>query len=241
VLYANGVVNQFPKTETAAVNEHAIPGYTNDESEYFGFYVQKGLFEEYAPFGRGHHHDLAPFDVYHKSRGLRWPVVDGKETLWRYREGYDPYVKEGDVRFYGQKDGKAVIFALPYQPPAEAPDKEYDLWLCTGRVLEHWHTGSMTQRVPELHRAVPEAVVFMHPDDARVRKLQRGMKVKVISRRGEITLQVETRGRNKPPQGLVFVPFFDEQKLVNKLTLDATCPLSKETDFKKCAVKVVRA
>ncbi|MDR0717827.1 MAG: nitrate reductase catalytic subunit NapA [Azoarcus sp.] len=242
VLFANKVVNKFPKKEAAAVNAHAIGNYTNDETEYFGFYVQKGLFEEYAGFGRGFHHDLAPFDSYHKSRGLRWPVVNGKETLWRFREGYDPYVSKGEgFKFYGQKDGKAVIFALPYQPPVEAPDKEYDLWLSTGRVLEHWHTGSMTQRVPELHRAVPEAVVFMHPDDAKARKLQRGAKVKVISRRGEVILQVETKGRNKPPRGLVFVPFFDEAKLVNKLTLDATCPLSKETDFKKCAVKVVRA
>jgi nitrate reductase NapA len=54
-------------------------------------------------------------------------------------------------------------------------------------------------------------------------------------------LPVETKGRNKPPLGLVFVPFFDEHRLVNKLTLDATCPISKETDFKKCAVKVVKA
>jgi nitrate reductase NapA len=241
VLYANKVVDKFPASDVAAVNAHAFPGYANDESGHFGFYVQKGLFEEYAGFGRGHAHDLAPFDAYHKARGLRWPVVDGKETLWRFREGYDSYVPKGEgVRFYGQKDGKAVIFALPYQPPVEAPDKEYDLWLCTGRVLEHWHTGSMTRRVAELHRAVPEAVVFMHPDDAKARNLQRGMKAKVISRRGEIMLRVETRGRNKPPVGLVFVPFFDESKLVNKLTLDATCPLSKETDFKKGAVKVVR-
>ncbi|MDR1064420.1 MAG: nitrate reductase catalytic subunit NapA [Azoarcus sp.] len=241
VLYANKVVNKYPKADAAAVNAHAIKDYTNDETEYFGFYVQKGLFEEYADFGRGHAHDLAPFDLYHKARGLRWPVVNGKETLWRFRKGYDPYVTGDEIKFYGHKDGKAIIFALPYQPPVEVPDKEYDLWMSTGRVLEHWHTGSMTQRVPELHRAVPEAVVFMHPDDARARKLQRGMKVKVISRRGEITLQVETKGRNKPPRGLVFVPFFDEAKLVNKLTLDATCPLSKETDFKKCAVKVVKA
>jgi len=51
---------------------------------------------------------------------------------------------------------------------------------------------------------------------------------------------VEIRGRNEPPQGLVFVPFFDEGRLVNRLTLDATCPISRETDFKKCAVKVVK-
>jgi len=242
VLYANGVVNKFGKDELQKVNAHAIKDYTNDESEAFGFYVQKGLFEEYAKFGRGHAHDLAPFDMYHKARGLRWPVVDGKETLWRFREGYDPYVKAGEgVKFYGHKDNKAVIFALPYQDPPEMPDKEFDLWLCTGRVLEHWHTGSMTRRVAELHKAVPEAQVFMHPDDAKKRKLQRGMLVKVISRRGEMTARIETKGRNKPPVGLIFVPFFDESRLVNKLILDATCPISKETDFKKAVVKVVRA
>jgi nitrate reductase NapA len=242
VLYANKVVNKFPKAELVKVNEHAIKAYTNDESEAFGFYVQKGLFEEYAQFGRGHGHDLTLFDTYHKARGLRWPVVEGKETLWRFREGYDPYVKKGEgVKFYGHKDGKAVIFALPYQDPPEMPDKDFDLWLCTGRVLEHWHTGTMTRRVPELHRSVPEAVMFMHPDDAKKRGLQRGMVVKVASRRGEIQLRVETKGRNKPPVGLVFVPFFDEGRLINKLTLDATCPISKETDYKKCAVKVTRA
>ena len=183
-----------------------------------------------------------PTGSVHSERFSPLPVVDGKETLWRFREGYDPYVKAGEgVKFYGHKDGKAVIFALPYQPPAESPDKEFDLWLCTGRVLEHWHTGTMTRRVPELHKAVPEAQVFMHPDDAKDRGIQRGMQVKLASRRGEITLAVETKGRNKPPVGLVFVPFFDEHRLVNKLTLDATCPISKETDFKKCAVKVVRA
>ena len=239
VLYTNGVVNKFPLADVEAVNGK---GYMNDESQDFGFYVQKGLFEEYATFGRGKAHDLAPFDMYHKARGLRWPVVDGKETLWRFREGYDPYVKTGEgLRFYGKPDGKAIIFALPFEPAAEVPDKEYDLWFSTGRVLEHWHTGSMTRRVPELFRAFPDAVMFMHPDDARARGLQRGMVAKVASRRGEIQLRVETSGRNKPPRGLVFVPFFDGGRLVNKLTLDATCPISKETDFKKCAVKVTKA
>jgi nitrate reductase NapA len=67
----------------------------NAEAKAFGYYLHKGLFEEYATFGRGHGHDLAPFDMYHETRGLRWPVVDGKETRWRYREGADPYVKKG--------------------------------------------------------------------------------------------------------------------------------------------------
>ena len=235
ILYANGVVNKYKLNETA-------PGFENDDSKLLGFYIQKGLFEEYAKFGRGHGHDLAPFDTYHKARGLRWPVVEGKETLWRFREGYDPYVKKGEgIKFYGHKDGKAVIFALPYQDPPEMPDADYNLWLCTGRVLEHWHTGSMTRRVPELYKSFPDAVVFMHPDDARDRGLQRGMEVKIASRRGEVVMRVETRGRNKPPRGLVFIPFFDAGRLVNKVTLDATCPISKETDYKKCAVKVTKA
>ncbi|MCX7897138.1 MAG: nitrate reductase catalytic subunit NapA [Rhodocyclaceae bacterium] len=241
VLFLNGQINQFPKEEAAKVNAHAWPGYTNDESEYFGFYVQKGIWSEYVQFGRGKAKDLGDFDHYHRVRGLRWPVVDGKETLWRYREGFDPYVKAGEGwKFYGNPDGKARIFALPYQDPPEKPDAEYDLWLCTGRVLEHWHSGSMTRRVPELYKAFPDAVVFMHPKDAEKRGLKRGDVCKVATRRGEIQLRVETKGRNKMPEGMIFIPFFDEHRLVNKLTLDATCPISKETDFKKCAAKVVK-
>jgi nitrate reductase (cytochrome) len=242
VLYANGQVNQFPLAELEKVNGHAMKGYKNDESEQLGYYLQMGLFEEYRKFGAGKGKDLGEFAAYHKVRGLRWPVVNGKETLWRYREGYDPYVKAGEgVKFYGKPDGRATIFALPYQPAAEPPDAEYDLWLCTGRVLEHWHTGTMTRRVPELYKAFPDAVVWMHPKDAEKRGLKRNDVVKAITRRGEIQLRVDTKGRNKMPEGLVFIPFFDEHRLVNKLTLDATCPISKETDFKKCAVKIVKA
>ena len=234
VLYANGQVNKFPLSDRDK-------DYANDESDEFGFYIQKGLFEEYARFGRGHGHDLADFDTYHEAHGLRWPVVNGKETKWRYREGSDPYVGKGKgFQFYGHKDGKARIFALPYEPPPESPDDEYPLWLSTGRVLEHWHSGSMTQRVPELYRAYPEAKVYMHPDDASALELRRGTAVSVQSRRGEIKTRVETRGRNKPPRGLVFVPWFDAGQLINKVTLDATDPISKQTDFKKCAVRVVR-
>ncbi len=94
VLYAQRRGQQVPGADLSRVNGTYIEGYSNDEAEAFGFYVQKGLFEEYAEFGRGHGHDLAPFDVYHKARGLRWPVVDGKETLWRFREGLRP-VREG--------------------------------------------------------------------------------------------------------------------------------------------------
>jgi nitrate reductase NapA len=242
VLFANGQVDKYPKQ---TVKDDRDNSYDNDEMEHFGFYLQKGLFEEYRLFGTTGPkigHDLGAFDQYHKSRGLRWPVVNGKETLWRYREGYDPFVKKGaDITFYGKPDGKAIIFALPYEPPAEAPDDEYDIWLVTGRVLEHWHSGSMTQRVPELYRAFPDALVFMHPKDANKRGLKRGSVARLQTRRGEIKAQVETRGRNRPPEGVAFVPWFDARRLINKLTLDATCPISKQTDYKKCAMKISAA
>jgi nitrate reductase (cytochrome) len=232
VLFKNGQVDKFPVSESRELN---------DESHHFGFYVQKGLFEEYASFGRGHGHDLAPYDTYHQVRGLRWPVVDGKETLWRFKEGSDPYAKAGsDWDFYGKPDGKALIISAPYEAPPEVPDGEHDLWLCTGRVLEHWHTGTMTRRVPELYKAVPDALCFMHPDDAKVRNLRRGDEILIENKRGEVRARVETRGRNRPPQGLVFIPFFDARILVNKLILDATDPLSKQTDFKKCPVKITK-
>jgi nitrate reductase (cytochrome) len=232
VLFVNGTVDRYPLSETSGE-------YGNHEAKDFGFYLQKGLFEEYAEFGRGHAHDLAPFETYPAERGLRWPVIDGKETRWRFREGHDPYVKVGSgVEFYGHADGKARIFALPYEPAAEAPDDDYPFWLTTGRVLEHWHSGSMTQRVPELYKAFPDAVVFMHPDDAAEKGLRRGSEVKVTSRRGSIVSRVETRGRNKVPRGLVFVPWFDPNQLINKVTLDATDPISLQTDYKKCAVRI---
>jgi nitrate reductase NapA len=230
---------------------------------------RKRLFEEYRQFGSGHAHDLAPFDVYHddKVRGLRWPVVekDGKwvETPWRNNEKYDPYVKKGSgFDFYGNNgaalvmgdldkpgdpakkvdiSGKAKIYFRPYASPVEKPDANYDLWLCTGRVLEHWHSGTMTRRVPELHRAVPNAVCWINQKDADSRGLKRNDLVWVESRRGKVKVRLETGGRNRVPRGLVYVPWFDEGVLINKVTLDTTCPLSKETDYKKCSVKIYKA
>jgi nitrate reductase NapA len=80
----------------------------------------------------------------------------------------------------------------------------------------------------------------MHPDDALALGVRRGVEVEIASRRGSMRTRVETRGRNKPPRGLVFVPWFDASQLINKVTLDATDPISFQTDFKKCAVKIVK-
>ncbi len=241
-----------------------VAGSDGEVFKGYGFMIHEYLFEEYAEFGRGHGHDLAPFEVYHKVRGLKWPVVDGKETQWRFNVKYDPYAAkanpDGDFAFYGTlakalaqgdlkgiKDkkkkplpNKAKIYARPYMDPPEMPDEKYDMWLCTGRVLEHWHSGTMTMRVPELYRAVPEALCYMNPKDAKEKGFKNGELIWVDSRRGKVKVRVETRGRNRPSQGLVFVPWFDEKVFINKVCLDATCPMSKQTDFKKCAVKLYK-
>ena len=229
--------------------------------EGYGFFLNKYLFEEYADFGRGHAHDLADFDTYHRVRGLKWPVVDGIETQWRFNAKYDPYAAKennGEFAFYGKLakklsfgdlngvtrkekkslKNKAKIFARPYMDFPEMPNEEYPTWLSTGRVLEHWHSGTMTMRVPELYRAVPEALCYMHPEDAKKFGVKQAGLCWVESRRGKVKARVETRGRNRPSRGLVFVPWFDEKVFINKVCLDATCPQSKQTDFKKCAVKI---
>ncbi|HJV33605.1 molybdopterin-dependent oxidoreductase [Geomonas sp.] len=207
-------------------------------------YPEKEIWEEYRKFGEGQGKELAPYEEYAKHRGLRWPVVNGKETRYRYLEGEDPYVKSGEgIKFYKNKADhyKAVIWARPYEPAPEVPDHQYPFWLCTGRVLEHWHTSTMTGRVPELRRAYPEAVCEIHPDDAHRLGIKHLGKVKVSSRRGSVVLTADLHGRGRSEKGNVFVAFFDEAKLINDLCLDAYCPISGEPDYKKCAVKLEKA
>jgi len=156
-------------------------------------------------------------------------------------------IGQGDLKKPNAKLGKAdlknkaKIFFRPYVEPPEVPNKEYPFWMSTGRVLEHWHSGTMTMRVPELYRAVPEALCYIHPKDAADNGLIDGDLIWVESRRGKVKAHIETRGRNSVPRGLIFVPWFDEKVFINKVCLDATCPMSKETDFKKCAVKIYKA
>ncbi len=210
--------------------------------------VDRALFEEYRKFSRLKHKDLAPYDEYVKARGMRWPVVeqeDGtwRETRFRFAAFDDPYVAEGqEFDFYHSttKDGRAQIWFHPYEAPPESPDEEYPLWLCTGRVLEHWHTASMTMRIEPLRRAMPNAYVEMHRDDARALSIQDGEVIRIETRRGELDLPVWIDGRGAPPAGTIFVPFFDEDRLVNDITLDEHDPFSKQPDYKKCAARVRR-
>ncbi|MBL8763795.1 MAG: nitrate reductase catalytic subunit NapA [Phycisphaerae bacterium] len=219
-----------------------------DWAHYYDVNVDERLFEEYRPFSTKKHKNLAPYQEYVHARGLRWPVVeqpDGswRETRWRFSEFDDPFVAKGKgFQFYHSvsKDDKALIWFRPHEHPPEMPDNEYPFWLCTGRVLEHWHSGSMTRRIPQLHRAMPKAYVEMNKADATKLGIRNNEVVTVKSRRGEIDLPVWIGGRGDPKPGEVFVPFFDEGKLINLVTLDEYDPYSKQPDYKKCAVTIAR-
>ncbi|MCP4020599.1 MAG: molybdopterin-dependent oxidoreductase [Desulfobacteraceae bacterium] len=196
------------------------------------------IWNEYTRFHDNPKHRMAPYKVLKARSGVQWPFVDGKETRWRYNAKYDPACEGDSFDFYGKPDHKAWIWLRPYEPAAESPDREYPFWLNTGRVLEHWHTGSMTRRVPILHKAVPESYVEINPEDAKSLGVVNGSKVKITSRRGSLVMKANINGRGNPPAGMVFVPFFDESYLINEVTLDAFCPISKQPDYKKCAVKL---
>jgi len=202
------------------------------------------IWNEYIRFHDTPKHRMAPYKELRARSGVQWPYVNGMETKWRFNSKYDPAAnpvgKNDDFDFYGKPDHKAWIWLRPYEPAAESPDSEYPFWLNTGRVLEHWHTGSMTRRIPILHRAVPESYVEINAVDATALGITNGTKVKIVSRRGSMVMKASINGRGRPPKGMVFVPFFDENYLINEVTLDAFCPISKQPDYKKCAVKLER-
>ena len=201
----------------------------------------EAMFEEYRKFTLGNGKDLASYTQLKETRGMLWPVVDGKETAYRYSADHDPYVKKAKgVHFYKAKGygERAAVWLRPYHPPAEVPDGEYPFWLCTGRVLEHWHTGSMTRRIRQLHQAVPEAYVELNRADGQALGIKSGDRVRLVSRRGSMELAAQVDGRGAPPRGSLFVPFFDESLKINELTLDAMDNISKEPDYKKCAARI---
>ncbi len=176
-----------------------------------------------------------------KTSGIKWPcpTEDHPGTNIRYVRGKDPNISKDHPDkyfFYGKPDGKAVIWMRPYKGAAEEPDAEYPFVLTTGRVIDHWHTGTMTMKVPELKRSFPSAYVEINNEDAKRLKINNGDQIRLITRRDKMDLPARVSDVCLP--GLVFVPWFDAKKLINKLTLDAFDPGSKQPEYKICAVKI---
>jgi formate dehydrogenase major subunit len=152
----------------------------------------------------------------------------------------DPDSSDGTVVLFTERfntdDGLAHIVPAEWLPPKELPDEEYPFVLNTGRLLEHWHTGSMTRRSFALDTISPRAEVYLHPGDAARLGIEDGGMARVSSRRGTIELHVNVSHREAP--GNCFIPFHFREAAANLLTIDEIDPMGKIPEFKFCAVRV---
>ncbi|MBI5570118.1 MAG: nitrate reductase [Desulfomonile tiedjei] len=186
--------------------------------------------------------------------GVQWPCPTEKHpgTARRYVRGYDPIMDmpeivkvppQARIYFYAdhEHEGKANVFLRPYKGAEEPPDKDYPFFLTTGRVIEHWHSSTMTMRVPEIARSQPNAYLEINPEDAAQYRIKNGDLVKITSRRGFNILPARVVKSSLP--GILFVPWFDQDwdRMINRVTIDAFDDGSKQPEFKICAVKIQRA
>jgi formate dehydrogenase major subunit len=155
----------------------------------------------------------------------------------------DPEHSDGTVVMFDEHfntdDGLAHLVPAEWLPARELPDEEYPFVLNTGRMLEHWHTGSMTRRSYALDTIAPKPLVFVHPLDAARLGLDDGDVAKVSSRRGTIRLETKVSHREAP--GNCFIPFHFREAAANLLTIDEIDPFGKIPEFKFCAVRIERA
>lgn len=136
-------------------------------------------------------------------------------------------------------DGLGTFVGVEYKPPAEVPDKEYPYILTTGRILFHYHTGTMSRRSPTLNAEVPTGYIEISPEDAASLGVAKGDTVKVRTRRGEVkTLAMVTKDI---PKGILFMPFHFKEGAANVLTNTALDPVAKMPELKVCAAAVERA
>jgi len=169
--------------------------------------------------------------------GISYPRMEGPGVLWPAPSETEPSTEILFTKDFPTGRGKFV--AVEFAPAKELPDDQYPFVLNTGRVLQHWHTGTMTRRAKVLDEISPGPFVEFNPADLERLGLQDQMLVKVRSRRGEITLPA--RSSRKVSPGSLFIPFHFKEAAANLLTIDALDPYGKIPEFKFCAVQVERA
>ncbi len=140
------------------------------------------------------------------------------------------------VSFYGRPGGKALIHMRPYQPAPEAPTQEYPMILTTGRVLEQWHSGTITDRIVELHDTSGRGRVRVNPADARRLGIGKGDAVRLQSRFGSMTIRAVIDPA--PRIGVAWASFFDAKVLINRVVADHVDPMSRQPEYKVTAVRL---
>jgi formate dehydrogenase major subunit len=172
-------------------------------------------------------------------KNITWERVDKEDSVTYPCDAPD---KPGNEIIFGDrfptKSGRAKIVPVEVSPPAELPDANYPFVLTTGRMLEHWHTGSMTRRATNLDSLEPEAVAGLNPKDLQRMGISPGEMIRVSTRRGDIVLKA--RQDREVAVGMVFIPFCFAEASANMLTNPQLDPMGKIPEFKFCAAKVER-
>jgi assimilatory nitrate reductase catalytic subunit len=203
---------------------------------FAGWKVPEDAFTEWTRVSTGRPCDYSgiTWDRIDEAGGVQWPCPAGDATV---PLGGSPRLYT-DHRF-NRPDGRAKVHVVEPEPMREPPGGKYPLTLNTGRTVEHWHTRTKTGRVAILEALAPEAWVEIHPIDAEQIGIRSGELVAVRSNRGSIE-RIRARVTTIVRSGEVFIPFHWDERCANRLTMDEFDPISREPNYKQCAVRVER-
>ena len=210
--------------EKLGCREELFPGWKSPEH----------AFNEWARVSRGRLCDYSgiTYELLARTTSVQWPFPEGKTDLSASR-----LYEDGK---YETDDGRAKLVCTNWEPFPEQPNRDFPLILNTGRTVEHWHTRTKTGSVPILEQLSPNAWLEMNPRDAKSQNLRSHDRVEVISRRGRVK-SVELRLTEIIAPGQVFMPFHYAEANVNEVTQSAFDPISREPNYKQCAVRIERS
>jgi len=198
---------------------------------FSGWTQPEHAFNEWKRVSKGRLCDYSglTYELIEKHNGIQWPFPEGASAVSTTRLYSDGH--------FQTEDGKARLFCINWTPFPEQPNKEFPFVLNTGRTVEHWHTRTKTGQVPILERMSPNAWLEMNTRDANNLRLKPHDRVDVISRRGRVR-NVELRVTEIVAPGQVFMPFHFAETNANQITQSAFDPISREPNYKQCAVSV---
>jgi assimilatory nitrate reductase catalytic subunit len=209
--------------EKLGVREELYPGWSTIEDAFNEWRrISKGRLCDYSGIS---------YQMLAEHGAVQWPLREGEEPI-----GASRLYKDGK---YQTADGKAKLVCADWKPFPEQPNGQYPFVLNTGRTVEHWHTRTKTREVPILERLSPRAWLEMNPRDAKKLGFRSYDSIDVVSRRGRVK-GVELRLTEITAPGQVFMPFHFFETNVNEVTQDAFDPISREPNYKQCAVRVER-
>ncbi|MDN7023928.1 formate dehydrogenase subunit alpha [Methanoculleus sp. FWC-SCC1] len=194
-----------------------------DMGDQFAFANPEEVFTEIAAVTPSYH-------------GMSYARLDPDGLHWPCPTEDHPGTPILHTEKFATPDGLGIFSPIEWKPPAEIPDEEYPLVLTTGRILWHWHTGTMTRRSWDLEKEAPIGWIEINPGDAQDLGIKDGEVVKASTRRGSIEIPAKVTAEIK--KGVTFIPFHYKEHPANALTNNALDPVAKIPEYKACAIKV---